>query len=46
MSAMTAVLAVQALTFVALGAMFLKTGDLKLGAAQLLLAAVQALVYS
>lgn len=41
-----AILAVQAITFVALGLYFLTHGQAKLGAAQLLLAAVQSLVYS
>lgn len=43
---MTAILVIQAVTFVVLGAMFIHTGDVKLGAAQLLLAGVQGLVYS
>lgn len=46
MSAMGVILAVQAATFVALGVFFLLAGDWKLGCAQLLLAAVQGLVYS
>lgn len=41
-----ATLAIQAITFVALGLYFLSHGHVKLGAAQLLLAAVQGLVYS
>lgn len=43
---MTAVLTIQVATFVALGAMFLAAGDWRLGVAQLLLAAVQAVIYS
>jgi hypothetical protein len=40
------VLVVQIATFVALGAAFCARGDVRLGVAQLLLAAVQAVVYS
>lgn len=40
------VLAVQVLTFVALGAMFLAAGQVRLGIAQILLALVQAVIYS
>lgn len=43
---MTVVLIVQVTTFVVLGAAFLAAGDWRLGTAQLLLAAVQAVVYS
>lgn len=43
---MTAILAVQVLTFIALGVMFLGAGEWRLGVAQLLLAAVQAVIYS
>lgn len=43
---MTAILAVQVLTFLALGWLFLAAGDWRLGAAQLLLAGVQAIIYS
>jgi hypothetical protein len=40
------VLSVQCATFVALGALFIARGDWRLGAAQLLLAAVQGVIYS
>jgi len=43
---MSAILAVQVATFLALGGLFLRDGDWRLGTAQLLLAAVQAVVYS
>lgn len=43
---MTAILIVQVLTFIALGTLFLVSGDWRLGAAQLLLASVQAIIYS
>lgn len=43
---MTAILAIQVATFVALGVLFLHSGDWRLGVAQLLLAAVQAVIYS
>lgn len=43
---MTAILLIQAATFVILGALFIHTGNVKLGCAQLLLAGVQGLVYS
>jgi hypothetical protein len=39
-------LAIQVATFVALGVLFLAGGQLRLGIAQLLLAAVQAVIYS
>jgi hypothetical protein len=42
----TTVLAVQVLTFVLLGALFLASGQPRLGIAQILLAAVQAVIYS
>ena len=41
-----AILAVQVLTFVALGLIFLSQGNWKLGTTQLLLAMVQGLMYS
>lgn len=44
--ALTAVLAVQVFTFVVLGAYFLTHGQVRLGVAQLLLAVVQAVIYS
>jgi hypothetical protein len=40
------ILGVQVLTFGALGVMFLVEGNWRLGVAQLLLAAVQAIIYS
>lgn len=43
---MTTILVVQVATFVALGVLFLTQGNWRLGAAQLLLAAVQAVIYS
>ena len=43
---MTALLAIQVATFLALGGMFLGAGSWRLGVAQLLLAAVQAVIYS
>jgi hypothetical protein len=43
---LTAILIIQAITFLALGALFLANGQPKLGIAQLLLAAVQGPVYS
>lgn len=42
----TVVLGVQVATYIVLGVMFLVTGDWRLGATQLLLAIVQALIYS
>jgi hypothetical protein len=42
----TAVLAVQVGTFVALGGWFFTAGQWRLGLAQFLLAAVQAIIYS
>ena len=39
-------LAVQVATFVALGLLFLVDGQVRLGVAQILLAAVQAVIYS
>lgn len=43
---MTALLLIQVATFVALGVLFLAAGDWRLGVAQLLLAAVQGVIYS
>lgn len=43
---MTYILIVQVGTFVVLGAMFCAQGDYRLGVAQLLLAAVQAVIYA
>jgi hypothetical protein len=43
---MIAILGIQVVTFVALGALFIAEGQWRLGAAQLLLAAVQAVIYS
>lgn len=43
---LTLVLAVQVFTFVALGAHFVTHGEVRLGIAQLLLAVVQAVIYS
>ena len=43
---MTGVLAVQVVTFLILGGMFIHAGNLRLGLAQLLLAAVQVVIYS
>ena len=40
------VLVVQVVTFITLGVIFIARGDTRLGIAQLLLAAVQAVVYS
>lgn len=40
------VLAVQVLTFIILGGFFLAGGNWRLGVSQLLLAAVQAIIYS
>lgn len=40
------VLAIQVVTFVILGGVFLARGDWRVGIGQLLLAAVQAIVYS
>ena len=40
------VLGIQAITFLALGAMFLADGHIRLGIAQLLLAAVQIVIYA
>lgn len=42
----TALLAVQAATFVGLGVELIRTGDWRLGVAQLLLAGVQVLIYA
>lgn len=42
----TTILAIQCITFVALGILFLSMGDWRLGVCQLLLAAVQALIYA
>jgi hypothetical protein len=41
-----AILSVQVLTFLLLGAHFLVAGDWRLGTAQILLAVVQAVIYS
>jgi hypothetical protein len=46
MSAIQLVLVVQVATFVYLGMRFLGLGDWRLGTAQLLLAAVQGIIYS
>jgi hypothetical protein len=43
---MRAILAVQVLTFVALGGYFIANDQWRLGTAQLLLAAVQAIIYT
>ena len=43
---MTIILAIQVATFLALGGMFLAAGQWRLGVAQFLLAAVQAIIYS
>lgn len=43
---MRVILLVQVLTFIALGIIFLTDGQWRLGTAQLLLAAVQAIIYS
>lgn len=43
---MSAILAIQVATFLALGGCFLAAGDWRLGTAQVLLAAVQAVIYS
>jgi hypothetical protein len=40
------ILGLQVATFVALGAWFIATGSVRLGVAQLLLAAVQGVIYS
>lgn len=42
----TVLVVVQVTTFIALGCLLLAAGEWRLGAAQLLLAAVQAVVYS
>jgi hypothetical protein len=42
----SAILAVQVTTFLALGVRFLAAGQWRLGVAQLLLAAVQAVIYT
>lgn len=42
----TILLVVQITTFVALGGIFIATGHLRLGIAQILLAMVQAVIYS
>lgn len=42
----SALLVVQVATFVGLGLLYLRDGDLRFAVAQLLLAAVQAVVYS
>ena len=44
--AQTIIVGVQAATFVALGVLFVATGDWRLGASQLMLAAVQGLIYA
>lgn len=43
---MNTVLVVQVTTFLVLGAMFMQAGHWRLGVAQFLLAAVQAVIYS
>lgn len=43
---MSVVLVIQVVTFVWLGALFFQRGDWRLGTAQLLLAVVQAVIYS
>jgi hypothetical protein len=43
---MTALLSVQVASFLALGAIFIHVGDWRLGIAQILLAVVQAVIYS
>lgn len=43
---MRLILAVQVLTFIALGALFIRDGQVRLGVAQLMLAAVQAVIYT
>ena len=43
---LAAILVVQIATFAALGALFCLAGDYRLGVAQLLLAAVQGVIYS
>lgn len=43
---LTVILVIQVMTFVSLGVLFLTVGDWRLGVAQLLLAAVQAIIYS
>jgi hypothetical protein len=43
---MTPILVVQVATFVALGIHFLASGDWRLGVSQVLLAVVQAIIYS
>jgi predicted membrane-bound dolichyl-phosphate-mannose-protein mannosyltransferase len=43
---MIAILGIQVATFIALGALFVAQGQWRLGGAQLLLAAVQAVIYS
>ena len=43
---LTGVLIAQLVTFVLLGALFLASGEWRLGTAQLLLAAVQGVIYS
>ena len=42
----TVILVVQIATFVALGALFCSQGSVRLGVAQILLAAVQAVIYT
>jgi hypothetical protein len=46
MSVAVALLVIQVLTLVGLGACFLTAGEWRLGVAQLLLAVVQAVIYS
>lgn len=43
---MTVLLAIQVLTFVVLGGLFLADGQTRLGIAQILLAAVQGVIYT
>lgn len=43
---MSVILSIQVVTFVVLGCMFLHAGDWRLGTAQLLLAIIQAVLYS
>lgn len=43
---MIAILILQALTFIALGTLFLVSGDWRLGAAQFALCVVQVLIYA
>lgn len=46
MTWLTALITIQVATFLALGCLFLSAGDWRLGVAQLLLAAVQAIIYT